>query len=174
MKFDLNEAITILSRTPEMLNTLLKDLPNGFVNNNEGEETWSPYDVIGHLIEGEKSDWLTRTKIILSEQNYEAFIPFDRFAQFENSKGKSMDELLGEFIKLRNQNIIELKGLKITDNQLKREGVHPEFGKVTLKQLLSTWVAHDMGHLMQISRVIAKQYTDEVGPWKKYLSLFHE
>lgn len=171
MKFDQSKSILILERTPTVLNSLLRDLPDDWVSPNEGAETWSPYDVIGHLVHGEKTDWISRTKIILSEGTDKSFKPFDRFAQFEESKGKPINQLLDEFRALRGNNLTELKSLKITEQQLQLEGRHPEFGIVTLRELLSTWVAHDLGHIAQISRVMAKQYRDEVGPWKAYLGI---
>ena len=140
---------------------------------NEGENTWSPYDVVGHLIHGENTDWLPRTKIILQQGADTAFVPYDRFAQFENSKGKSLQELLSEFKILRKANIDELKYLNIGSEELKLTGIHPEFGGVTLKQLLSAWVVHDLGHIVQISRVMAKQYKEETGPWTKYLKVLN-
>lgn len=171
MKFDLSKSTLILERTPTVLNSLLSDLPDHWILPNEGEETWSPYDVIGHLVHGEKTDWISRAKIILSEGTDKSFKPFDRFAQFEESKGKSINQLLDDFNVLRKNNLTELKSLNITEQQLQLEGRHPEFGVVTLRQLLSTWVAHDLGHIAQISRVMAKQYVDEVGPWKAYLGI---
>lgn len=171
MKFNLSKSILILERTPTVLNSLLRDLPNDWTSPNEGADTWSPYDVIGHLVHGEKTDWLTRTKIILSKGDHKNFEPFDRFAQFEDSKGKSINQLLDEFRSLREDNLAELQSLNITELQLELKGKHPEFGTVTLNELLSTWVAHDLGHIAQISRVMAKQYEDEVGPWKAYLGI---
>lgn len=131
----------------------------------------SDLGVIGHLVHGEKTDWLTRTKIILSKGDHKNFKPFDRFAQFEDSKGKSINQLLDDFRTLREDNLAELQSLNITELQLELQGKHPEFGTVTLNELLSTWVAHDLGHIAQISRVMAKQYEDEVGPWKAYLGI---
>ncbi|MEQ9266608.1 MAG: DinB family protein [Balneolaceae bacterium] len=171
MKFDLSKSILILERTPTVLNSLLRDLPDDWISPNEGAGTWSPYDVIGHLVHGEKTDWLTRTKIILSKGGDKNFEPFDRFAQFEDSKGKSINKLLDEFRNLRADNLAELQTLNITEEQLELEGKHPEFGTVTLNELLSTWVTHDLGHIAQISRVMAKQYENEVGPWKAYLGI---
>lgn len=174
MEFKLHEAIQILEKTPALLTGLLADLPEGFTHNNEGPDTWSPYDVIGHLIQGEKVDWISRAKIILSDQNDIPFEPFDRFAQFDNSKGKSLEQLLSEVAELRRDNLVSLKAMQIGENDLNKKGIHPELGETTLRQLLSTWVAHDLGHIIQITRVMAKQYTEEVGPWTKYLSLFHK
>jgi hypothetical protein len=171
MNFKLKEGIAILERTPQLLKDWLSGLPHNFVNNNEGPDTWSPYDVVGHLIQGEKDDWITRSQIILSGSKT-PFHPFDRFAQFEHSKGKPLDELLDEFIELRKKSLDDLHALNIQESDLAKTGIHPGLGEVTLRQLLSTWVAHDLGHIVQISRTMARQYTNEVGPWTKYLSVF--
>ncbi len=171
MEFNLNTAIEILERTPQVLATLLSGLNQEWIQNNEGPETWSPYDVMGHLIHGEKTDWITRTEIILSNNATKTFTPFDRFAQFEESKGKTVSELLNEFQNLRSKSLTTLKAKEITPEDLKKTGIHPHFGAVTLAQLLATWVAHDLGHLAQISRVMAKQYKEEVGPWRNYLPI---
>lgn len=168
MHYSLNDAINILDRTPKVLSSLLTGLPEEWTHTNEGENTWSPYDVIGHLIHGEKTDWVIRAKIILNQES-RSFEPFDRFAQFEDSKGKSLSELLEEFQTLRSTNIEELKQLNITPETLEWKGLHPELGQVTLRNLLSTWVAHDLGHIVQVSRVMAKHYKLEVGVWTKYL-----
>jgi hypothetical protein len=171
MNFDLNKSIEILERTPKVLGTLLNGLGEEWIYNNEGEETWSPFDVIGHLIHGEKTDWITRTEIILSDKADKTFALFDRFAQFEESKGKTLPGLLKEFQDLRSRNLETLKSMGITAHDLIKTGIHPAFGKVTLEQLLATWVAHDLGHIAQISRVMAKQYKDEIGPWREYLPI---
>lgn len=170
MNFSVDKSISVWERTPRVLKSLLLDLDEEWIQKNEGADTWSPYDVIGHLIHGENTDWIERTKHILN-QDKEAFTPFDRFAQFENSKGKNIAELLHEFEALRKQNIVTLLELNISTDHLKLTGLHPDFGKVTLQQLLSTWVVHDLSHLAQISRVMAKQYRNEVGPWSAYISL---
>lgn len=164
MEFKVDKAVLLLERTPTILNSFLKGLPSEWASYNEGQDTWSPFDIIGHLIQGEKTDWITRSKIILSDADKKEFKPFDRFAQFENSKGKSLDELLTEFEKLRTENLAEIKKMDLSDNNLALEANHPGLGKVTLKQLLSTWVTHDLTHIAQIARVIAKQYKDQVGP----------
>ncbi|MBZ0202136.1 MAG: DinB family protein [Ignavibacteria bacterium] len=169
MKFDLNESIDILSRTPAVLETLLSGLSNDWLNNNEGGESWSPYDIVGHLIHGEKTDWIPRMEIILSDSLDKNFSPFDRFAQKTQSKGKSLSELLEEFMTIRKKNIENLKSKNLTASDLTKTGIHPEFGEVTLEQLLATMTVHDLGHIAQISRVMAKQYFAEVGPWKAYL-----
>lgn len=171
MEFNLTEAIEILEKTPSVLQSFLKNLSEDWLFNNEGEESWSPYDILGHLIHGDKTDWIARTKIILSEKGDKNFKPFDRFAQIENSKGKSIHQLLNEFTALRTKNIKELKSLQLKEDLLELKGIHPEFGSVTLKHLLATWVVHDLGHIAQISRVMAYQYKSEIGPWKSYLPI---
>ncbi len=171
MKLDIDEIIDVLSRTPALLKELLNGLSSDWVNSNEGSETWSQYDVVGHLIHGERTDWMTRAKIILNYGERLAFEPFDRFAQFEASKGKTFEELLEEFAVLRKENINTLQELKLTEADLEKTGRHPELGKVTLGELLATWVVHDFDHIGQIARTMAKQYENEVGPWKAYLSI---
>lgn len=171
MEFNLTSSFEILERTPQVLNTLLNGLSNEWTQNNEGGESWSPFDVMGHLIHGEKTDWIARTEIILSDGSAKTFTPFDRFAQFEESKGKTMLQLLDEFKNLREQNLTIIKSKNLTPEDLQRTGIHPAFGTVTLEHLLSTWVAHDLGHIAQICRVMAKQYKNEVGPWREYLPI---
>ncbi|NOT63139.1 MAG: DinB family protein [Acidobacteria bacterium] len=171
MQFKLDQAIEILSRTPLVLNALLNGLSSEWTSNNEGEQTWSPYDVVGHLIHGERTDWMPRLKIILQSGEDEAFPPFDRFAQFEESQGKTLAELLVIFAELRTQNLAALVALNLTAEDLQQGGTHPAFGSVRLEQLLATWVTHDLSHLSQITRTMAKQYTDAVGPWAEYLSV---
>jgi len=173
MEFELEHAIPILRRTPATLNSLLRDLPEPWLINNEGPETWSPNDIVGHLIHGEESDWIARAKIILEHGEARSFDPFDRFAMLK-SKGKPIAELLDTFTRLRTQSLQQLESLNLTPDLLDKRGTHPEFGVVTLKQLLSTWVVHDLGHVRQIARVMAKQYRDEVGPWKAYLPVVGE
>ena len=171
MEFQLEEAIAILRRTPETLSVLLKDLPEAWVTANEGGDSWSPYDVVGHLIHGEETDWVPRARIILEHGEAQAFTPFDRFAQFEKSRGKSLGELLEEFADLRRQNLTALAELHLRPEQMSLRGTHPELGSVTLGQLLATWVAHDLSHVAQILRVMCRQYGEAVGPWKQYLPL---
>lgn len=171
MTFDIHASIEILSRTPSTLEALLNGLSTPWLMNNEGENTWSPYDIVGHLIHGEKTDWMPRAKIILSKLEDKTFVPFDRFAQLNEDQEQPIEELLKEFRALRTENLIELKALSIDDAQLSKTGIHPELGQVRLKELLSTWVVHDLGHISQISRVMAKQYKTEVGPWKAYLGI---
>jgi len=171
MTFEINKAIEILERTPSTLETLLTGLSEEWFMNNEGEKTWSPYTVVGHLIHGEKTDWIPRARIILSDAEDKTFVPFDRFAQLTESQEKTIDELLAEFSSLRRENIQALRSLQIDDTKLTAKGIHPELGEANLKQLLSAWVVHDLGHIYQISRVMAKQYKGEVGPWKAYLKV---
>jgi hypothetical protein len=171
MEFELAPATEILRRTPTTLNSLLRDLPEPWLVQNEGPETWSPYDVVGHLIHGEETDWIPRAKIILEHGETRAFQPFDRVAMFEKSKGKSIGELLDTFAEMRTENLRELHAMNLTPDLLDRRGRHPELGVVTLRQLLSTWVVHDLGHIRQVVRVMSKQYREAVGPWKAYLSI---
>ena len=171
MEFKLEQAIEVLERTPATLNSLLRDLSEQWLVQNEGPDTWSPYDVIGHLIHGELTDWIPRADIILSDNSNKAFTPFNRFAQAHESSGKSLQQLLDEFKFLRKKNIEHLKSKKITTAALELKGIHPAFGEVTLAQLLSTWVVHDLNHIAQISRVMAKQYKEAVGPWTEYLRI---
>jgi len=171
MKFNLPQAIEVLERTPIVLDTLLHGLSTEWTTNNEGGDTWSPYDVMGHLIHGEKTDWTQRMEIILSQGDNKTFASFDRFAQFEESKGKTLTQLLDEFKTARQYNLAILKSKNLTGSDLTKTGTHPMFGTVTLEQLLATWVAHDLNHIAQISRVMAKQYKEEVGPWIEYLRI---
>lgn len=174
MKFAIESAIEVLERTPHVLSSLLLGLSGEWVTATEGENTWSPYDVVGHLIHGDKTDWMVRARLILSDSENKTFEPFDRFAQFENSKGKSLPDLLNEFKALRAENIASLKSFSIDDTKLNHTGIHPAFGKVTLNQLLATWAVHDLDHLAQIARVMAKQYQHEVGPWIEYLKILRQ
>jgi uncharacterized damage-inducible protein DinB len=171
MDFNLEKSLEILERTPDVLIAMLQGISADWTSNNEGADTWSVYDIIGHLIHGEKTDWIPRTEIILSGSGDKKFTPFDRFAQFDDSKGKSLEELLKEFQIFRESNVQQLRSKKLTDANLEETGIHPAFGDVTLKQLLSTWVVHDLNHIAQISRVMAKQYQAEVGPWTAYLKI---
>jgi DinB superfamily len=167
----LPEATAMLARTPAVLDTLLRGLPDGWLLAHEGGETWSPRDVVGHLIHGERTDWMPRVRRILEEGDRVAFDPFDRFAQFRESEGKLMNDLLDEFSTLRAANLRALSDLALDETALERPGLHPSLGAVTMRNLLATWVAHDLDHLMQISRAMARQYSDEVGPWRAYLRI---
>lgn len=171
MQFELQQSIEVLSRTPAALKALLSGLSSEWTANNEGENTWSPYDVIGHLIHGERTDWMPRLQIILASGEAQPFPPFDRFAQFEEGQSKTIDELLTEFAALRVQSLATLTGLNLTTEDLQKRGTHPAFGAVRLEELLATWVVHDLSHLTQITRTMAKQYTEAVGPWAEYLSV---
>jgi hypothetical protein len=174
MEFELQQAIEILGRTPSTLNSMLRDVSEVWLVQNEGPETWSPYDIVGHLIHGEETDWIPRAKIILEHGEARAFEPFDRVAMFEKSKRKTIAELLETFAALRKESLHELNEMNLTPTLLEKRGKHPELGVVTLKQLLATWVVHDLGHIRQIVRVMAKQYRDTVGPWRAYLSILEE
>ena len=171
MDFSIEKSISVLEKTPVALYELLIDLPEEWIMFNEGGETWSPYDIVGHLIHGESIDWINRLEIILSNSAVKKFKSFDRFAQFNESKGKEMKTLLNDFKILRTRNIEILESKNITEEQYERIGIHPVFGNVTLKNLISTWVVHDLNHLAQISRVMAHQYRSGVGPWKEYLRI---
>lgn len=168
---DLTEAVSVLERTPEAIAAMLRGLPDAWISAHEGGETWSPFDVVGHLIHGERTDWIPRVRMLLEHGEARAFEPFDRLAQFEASKGRTLDSLLDEFARLRSASLRELSALTLTGSDLERRGRHPAFGAVTLRQLLATWVAHDLDHVAQIARVLARQYTDEVGPWRAYLRI---
>ena len=167
--FVLAEGIAILERTPPTLDALLRDLPDGWIAAHEGGQTWSPFDVVGHLIHGEETDWIPRVRIILEHGEARAFDKFDRFAQAETSKGRTLSSLLDEFATLRQSNLRALTALNVTEADLGRKGTHPALGTVTLGQLLATWVAHDLDHVMQIARTLGRQYADAVGPWRAYL-----
>ena len=167
--FEMNEAVAVLGRTPPTLDAWLRGLPEGWTSAHEGGDTWSPFDVVGHLIHAEQTDWIPRAKVILSHGVARAFDKFDRFAQFAASEGRPLGSLLDEFAALRRKNLGELAAMHLSEADLERAGTHPELGMVTLRQLLATWVAHDLDHIVQISRVLARQYADEVGPWRAYL-----
>ncbi len=171
MEFQLDHAKDILRRTPATLTSLLRDAPAEWVVSNEGPETWSPFDVLGHLIHGEETDWIPRAKIIVEYGEERAFEPFDRFAMFEKSKGKTLSELLTTFEQLRGESLRQLDALHITPELLSKRGKHPELGVVTLSELLATWVVHDLSHIGQIVRVMCKRYGDTVGPWREYLPI---
>lgn len=174
MDFNLEHGIALLSRTPSTLKSLLRDLPEAWLTQNEGPETWSPYDIVGHLIHAEETDWIPRAKMILEFDDERAFEPFDREAMFGKSKGKSIAELLDEFAEKRKESLQDLDEMQLTPELLEKRGKHPELGSVLMRQLLATWVVHDLGHIRQIARVMSKQYGDEVGPWRAYLSILSE
>lgn len=172
MKFQIENAVEILSQTPAVVKTLLADLSGQWIENNDSEN-WGPFDVVGHLIHGEETDWIPRAEIILAQGENLTFEPFDRFAQLETSKGKTLGELLDTFTDLRQKNLEMLRKMNITPEQLKLPGIHPELGRVNLEQLISTWAVHDLTHIRQIVTVLAKKYTENVGVWRKYLSILN-
>lgn len=167
----LDDTIALLARTPAALDTLLRNLPESWTHRNEGENTWTVFDVIGHLIQGERTDWIPRVKRILESGESRPFDKFDRLAQERESQGKPLAALLDEFARLRKANLHTLRGMNLKDADLERRGRHPGLGVVTLSQLLATWAAHDLTHIHQISRVMAHQYSDAVGPWSAYLGV---
>jgi DinB family protein len=171
MDHNLDHTIAFLSRTPATLNALLRDLPEPWTLSNEGAKTWSAFDVVGHLIHGERTDWMPRARRILESGEARAFDPFDRFAQERDSQGKSLPQLLDEFARLRSDNLRDLRALNLQPADFTRRGRHPALGAVTLSELLATWAAHDLTHLHQITRVMAHQYRDVVGPWGAYLGV---
>jgi hypothetical protein len=171
MNFDLNKSIELLERTPELYAALFSNSKYNWDRINEGGDTWSGYNIIGHLIHGEKSDWIPRAEIILSNSENKTFEPYDRFAQEKLYSTQSAEELIAEFKKLRIENIEKLKSWHLSERDLDKQGIHPDLGIVTLRQLLSTWTVHDIVHLNQISRVIIKHYSKDVGSWKKYINL---
>lgn len=173
MQHNLQNTVSLLARTPAALNALLRDLPEDWILSNEGENTWSAFDVLGHLIHGERTDWMPRARMILEFGETQAFEPFDRFAQAQESQGESLGQLLDEFSRLRSENLNQLRALNLRPEDLQRRGRHPALGVVTLSQLLATWAAHDLTHLHQISRVMAHQYRQAVGPWSKFLGVMH-
>ena len=171
MEFDLTRALEVLERTPATFRALLDGVSDAWTAPNEGPETFSAFDNLGHLVHLERTDWIPRARIILDQGENRRFAPVDRFAQFRESEGKSVAQLLDEFARLRAQNLQTLRGWNLTERELALEGEHPAFGAVTLRQLLATWTAHDLGHLAQTARVMARQYRDAVGPWRVYLPI---
>jgi len=172
-ELNLDDAVAILERTPASLSALLMGLPDTWVRATEGEGTWSPYDVIGHLIHGERTDWIPRARHILAGET-RPFEPFNRKAQFTESQGKSLRELLETFATLRQENVAVLTRMNLTGDDLDRRALHPELGEVTLRQLLATWVAHDLDHVAQVARTMAKVYREATGPWSAYLSILRD
>jgi hypothetical protein len=173
MEFNLDKTIELLRQTPYSLERMLSDLSEEWTCSDGDESSWTAYDVIGHLIHGEETDWIPRAKIILSEKEDRRFVPFDRLAQFRRSRGKSLPDLLTEFAHLRNGSLEQLAMLELTDEDLERTAEHPELGTVTLKQLLATWAVHDLNHVRQIATALAKRYESSVGPWREYLSILN-
>ena len=177
-KFSLAEVRAVLAHTPATLNALLRGLPDTWVMSNEGrskvgKDTWTAFDIVGHLIVGERTDWIPRARMILESGEARAFDPFDRFAQSRESQGKSLEQLLDDFAHLRSENLAALHALNLQPEDLARRGKHPALGVVTLSELLATWAVHDLTHLHQLSRVMAHQYRDAVGPWSAYLGVLH-
>jgi hypothetical protein len=173
MQFELSEALQILEKTPTVIRMILGDLNDKWIYSDEGQDTWSPYDIVGHYVEAEKTNWIPRMNIILSRNPDKRFKPFDRFAQLNNQK-ETLEFRLSEFEKLRSENIILLEDADIDEVKLGLTGIHPEFGEVSLKELIATWVVHDLGHIGQISRVMAKQYKKAMGPWSAYISIVNK
>jgi len=171
MAHDLEQTLALIERTPAVLNALLRDLPDGWTMRNEGEKSWSAYDIVGHLIHGEKTDWIPRAKRLLESGESKPFDKFDRFAQERESKGKSLAQLLDEFARLRAESIRQLRELKLQSKDLARKGTHQVLGTVTLSELLASWAAHDLTHLHQLSRVMAHQYREAIGPWTKFMGV---
>jgi len=170
MQFDIEKALPVLERTPKVVEALIYELPGEWVNSNEGNDTWTPFEIVAHLIFGEKTDWLPRTQIILGNGSKE-FVPFDMEGHVAVSKGKTMSQLLDEFKILRKENLALLNTMELTNDTLDQTGIHPELGAVTLRQLLASWVVHDLTHIHQLSRVMAIQYKDAVGPWKQFMGV---
>lgn len=171
VSFNLSEAIDVLDRTPKVLHALLGGLGGFWTLNNYGANTFSPFDVVGHLIHGEQADWMVRVRIILEHGAAAPFEPFDRYAMYEASKGKSVADLLDSFASLRAKNVADLRALELNEEHLERRGTHPALGVVTLRELLATWVVHDLNHVHQIAKAMAYQYRTDVGPWREYLSI---
>ena len=171
MEQSLPQTLSLLTRTPATLNAFLRDLPESWTQHNEGANTWSPFDIVGHLIHGERTDWMPRARMILQHGESKPFEPFDRKAQERESQGKSLAQLLDEFARLRSENLRDLRALNLTQAQLNLRGRHPALGTVTLSQLLATWAVHDLTHLHQLSRVMAHQYREAVGPWNSFLGV---
>lgn len=171
MEHNLSDTIALLTRTPSTLNALLRDLPDTWTHSNEGENTWNALEVIGHLIHGERTDWMPRVELILGSWEARTFEPFDMRGHVREIQGKSLTQLLDEFARARAESLTALRALNLTQDDLDRRGLHPALGSVTLSQLLATWAAHDLTHVHQISRLMAHQYRDAVGPWSKYLGV---
>ena len=167
----MTETIALLARTPATLNALLRGLPDSWTRRNEGNDTWTAYDIIGHLAQAERNDWMPRVRHIIAHGDSQPFPPFNRFAQMREPQSKSLDQLLDEFASLRSESLASLQTLNLQPGDLARPGKHPSLGAVTLSQLLATWATHDLTHLHQISRVMAYQHRDAVGPWSVYLGV---
>jgi hypothetical protein len=173
MEFSLAETTAVLTRTPATVDAMLRGLPDKWVRCSEGRDTWSAFDIVGHLIVGERTDWMPRVRMILQSGEARPFDPFDRFAQSKESRGKSLEQLLDDFARLRSENLMALRDLNLQKEDFTRRGRHPALGVVTLSELLATWAVHDLTHLHQLSRVMAHQYREAVGPWSAYLGVLH-
>jgi DinB superfamily len=173
MEFSLAETTAVLTRTPASVDAMLRGLPDKWVRCSEGRDTWSAFDIVGHLIVGERTDWMPRVRMILQSGEARPFDPFDRFAQSKESRGKSLEQLLDDFARLRSENLMALRDLNLQKEDFTRRGRHPALGVVTLSELLATWAVHDLTHLHQLSRVMAHQYREAVGPWSAYLGVLH-
>ena len=173
MEFQVEDSLKILEQTPATLTSLLKDLPGKFITQNEGGDSWSPNDVVGHLVHGEEADWINRVKFILEYGTSQPFQHANPSAQFEQIQKKPLSELLDLFANLRQKNLAALKQLNLSSEQLQIKGAHPAFKEVSISQVLSAWVVHDLNHIYQIARVIARQYHQEVGPFKPYISILN-
>lgn len=171
MKFDLERSIEVLSATPATVRALLESLSDDWTASRGDRESWEPYDIVGHYIHAEETDWIPRAKVILAQADGRTFPPFDRYGQFVRADGKPLSELLDEFDQIRAKNIETLRSWELVEEELDLKGVHPEFGEVTLRQLIATWVVHDLTHIRQIATVMARRYKEAVGPWKEYLSI---
>jgi hypothetical protein len=171
MEHHLPYTIALLSRTPATLDTLLRELPDAWTSRNEGDNTWSAFDIVGHLIHGDRTDWIPRVRMVLNLGETRTFEPFDRWGQVRESQGKSLGQLLDEFARVRSDSLDALRALNLRAEDLERRGRHPALGVVTLSELLATWAAHDLNHLHQIARVMAHQYREAVGPWSAYLGV---
>jgi hypothetical protein len=170
-KFSLAESVALLTRTPATLNALLRGLPDIWTHSNEGKDTWTAFDIVGHLISADRADWMPRVRTILENGEARTFIPFDRLAQKKESQGKSLEQLLDDFAQVRSESLTALQALNLQTADLARRGTHPALGAVTLSELLATWAVHDLTHLHQLSRVMAHQYRDAVGPWSAFLGV---
>jgi hypothetical protein len=173
MEHDLSHTVALLTRTPAVLDALLRHLPDAWTHNREGDNTWSAFEVVGHLIHAERVDWMPRLRLILGSWEAREFEPFDRMGHVREVHGRSLGDLLDDFARVRSDNLTDLRGLKLNEDDLDRRGLHPTLGSVTLSQLLATWAAHDLTHLHQISRIMAHQYREAVGPWSQYLGVLH-
>lgn len=168
--FNLSEAIEVIRNTPAVLRAILSGLSDPWIRNNYGPETFSPFDVLGHLIHGERTDWIPRLQLILAHGEIRAFEPFDRYAMYEIDRGKTIGELIDTFTGLRNANVATLESMKVSPTHLDKRGMHPELGSVTTQELIATWAVHDLNHIHQITKCLAHQYRENVGPWRRYIS----